>query len=206
MSGLGKIRRALGNTSGMSAVHSPLHLDSVYLYVLQALSPNETLPVEWQIFTCEDCIREVSSLRPAIQSLVCWQTDLLRPASSLWPRLAQKIGEGTGNQPMLAPPDLGITPFWEDVLPGISCKVLATDAGKSRVSMLVRMNPGTGYPPHCHAGLEECYLLHGELMVNEKMIYPGDYHRAEAGSIDHRVWTQTGCSCVLITSTQNIML
>lgn len=204
--GLGKIRRALGNTTGMSAVHSPLHLDSVYLYLLQALSPNETLPVEWQIFTCEDCIREVSSLRPVIQSLVSWQTDLLRPASSLWPRVAQKIGEDTRNQPILAPVDLGITPFWEDVSSGISCKVLATDAGNSRVSMLVRMNPETGYPPHCHADVEECYLLHGELMVNEKMIYPGDYYRAEAGSIDHRVWTQTGCSCVLLTSTRNIML
>ena len=107
---------------------------------------------------------------------------------------------------MLAPPDSGITPFWEDVFPGISCKVLARDAGKSRVSMLMRMNPETGYPPHCHADVEELYLLHGELMVNEKMIYPGDYHRAEAGSIDHRVWTQTGCSCVLIASTQNTML
>ena len=67
--GLGKIRRALGSTTGMGAVHSPLHLDSVYLYLLQALSPNETLPVEWQIFTCEDCIGKCRPFVPRFNPL-----------------------------------------------------------------------------------------------------------------------------------------
>jgi putative transcriptional regulator len=107
---------------------------------------------------------------------------------------------------MLAPPDLGQKPTWQDVAPGISCKLLATDADKSRVSMLVRLAPRTDYPPHRHAGLEELYLLHGELTINEKRIYPGYYYRAMAGTEDHRVWSQTGCCCILLTSTQDIIL
>jgi DNA-directed RNA polymerase specialized sigma24 family protein len=204
--GLRKLRRLLGPPSRPNFVHSPTHLDSVYLYVLQALSPKDMLSVERQISACEDCTREVSSLRPVIQSFVCWQTDLLRPATSLWRRLAQKIGEETGNQPMLAPPDLGQNPLWQDVATGISCKLLATDTDKSRVSMLVRLAPGTDYPPHRHAGLEELYLLHGELIINETKIYPGYYCRAQAGSEDYLVWTQTGCSCLLLTSTQDVIL
>jgi len=69
--------------------------------------------------------------------------------------------------------------------------------------MLVRLEPGTDYPPHCHAGVEELHLLHGELMIDDKKLYPGDYIRADAGSIDHRVWSETGCTCVLLTSTKD---
>ena len=69
--------------------------------------------------------------------------------------------------------------------------------------MLVRLGPGVDYPPHRHAGVEELHLLHGELVVDDKKLYPGDYYRAEAGSADARVWSETGCTCVLITSTRD---
>jgi len=81
--------------------------------------------------------------------------------------------------------------------------VLATDGEKHRVSMLVRLAPGTDYPPHRHAGVEELHLLHGELLIDDKKLRPGDYIRADAGSVDHRVWSETGCTCVLLTSTHD---
>src|SRR5258708_6861274 len=77
---------------------------------------------------------------------------------------------------------------------------------KNCVSMLVRLAPGTDYPPHCHAGVEELHLLHGELMIGDKKLYPGDYNRAEPDSVDHRVRTETGCTCVLVTSTKDVIL
>jgi hypothetical protein len=30
--------------------------------------------------------------------------------------------------------------------------------------------------------------------------------RAEADSSDHRVWTETGCTCVLLTSNKDVIL
>ena len=90
-------------------------------------------------------------------------------------------------------------PAWEEVAPGIFCKLMATDAKEHRVSMLVRLLPGVEYPPHTHAGLEELFLLDGELWIDDRKLYPGDYNRAEAGSGDKRVWSETGCTCVLIT-------
>jgi anti-sigma factor ChrR (cupin superfamily) len=66
--------------------------------------------------------------------------------------------------------------------------------------MLVRLAPNTAYPPHRHAGVEELYLLEGELWIENQKLEPGDYNRAEAGTSDKRVWSETGCMCLLITS------
>ena len=89
--------------------------------------------------------------------------------------------------------------------PGISCKVLATDAVRDRVSMLVRLAPGASYPPHTHAGVEELYLLDGELWIDGRKLVAGDYNRAEPGTRDEVVWSKTGCTCVLITSPSDIL-
>jgi anti-sigma factor ChrR (cupin superfamily) len=72
--------------------------------------------------------------------------------------------------------------------------------------MLVRFAPGTGYPAHRHGDVEECHILHGELCVDDKKFEAGDFIRAEAGSVDLRVWTETGCTCVVMTSLKNTML
>ncbi len=96
-------------------------------------------------------------------------------------------------------------PDWEEVAPGISCKVLATDEEKDVVSMLVRLLPYVPYPSHTHAGVEELHLLDGELWIDRKKLYPGDYNRAEAGTGDQCVWSETGCTCVLITSTRDLL-
>jgi hypothetical protein len=34
---------------------------------------------------------------------------------------------------------------------------------------------------------------------------PGDYNRAEKGTFDRRVWSETGCTCVLITSPGDVL-
>jgi anti-sigma factor ChrR (cupin superfamily) len=120
--------------------------------------------------------------------------------------LAQRIAKETGAEPLLTQPPPVAGPDWDEAAPGISLKLLATNHETNRVSMLVRLAPGTDYPPHCHAGAEELYLLEGELMVDDRTLHPGDYIHATAGTIDHRVWSKTGCTCVLITSTKDAIL
>lgn len=144
-------------------------------------------------------------LRPIIDSFVSWPTDVLRPSASLWGRLARRIAAETGGEPVLPATRPWSEPEWEEAAPGISCKLLATDTEKHRVSMLVRLAPGVAYPPHSHAGVEELHLLHGELWIEDRKLYPGDYNRAEPGTADKRVWSETGCTCVLITSTRDVL-
>ena len=131
--------------------------------------------------------------------------DILDPGPSLRGRVARRIAEETGGDPVMVAQASWSEPEWEEVSPGIFCKLLANDSQAQRVSMLVRLLPNVEYPPHTHAGLEELHLLDGELWIDERKLSPGDYNRAEASTADKRVWSETGCTCVLITSTQDIL-
>jgi len=131
--------------------------------------------------------------------------DILEPAAALEELLARRIAEETGSAYARPPPSQWSEPDWEEVAPGIFCKLLATDNERQRVSMLVRLLPNVEYPPHTHAGIEELHLLDGELWIDERKLVPGDYNRAEAPTGDKRVWSETGCTCVLITSTEDIL-
>lgn len=79
------------------------------------------------------------------------------------------------------------------------------DEQNNRISMLVRLAPGVSYPPHSHAGVEELHLLTGELRIEDRKLFPGDYNRAEPGTADQRVYSETGCTCVLITSSEDVL-
>jgi anti-sigma factor ChrR (cupin superfamily) len=63
----------------------------------------------------------------------------------------------------------------------------------------------TAYPPHIHAGVEELHRLDGELWIDDRKLFPGDYNRGEPGTGDSRVWSETGCTCVLVTSFRDIL-
>jgi anti-sigma factor ChrR (cupin superfamily) len=189
-----------------SGQHDREHLDLLFLYALKTLPASEIPVAETHISSCEDCRQEIETLRPIVDSFVFWPTDVLRPPASLWGRLSRRIAEETGKSPVFPPLELQTKPEWEEVAPGISCQLLATDAENDRVSMLVRLDPETDYPPHRHVGVEELHLLDGELLIDEKKLYPGDYVRAEAGSVDGRIWSETGCTCVLLTSTRDVIL
>ena len=186
--------------------HDQNHTDLVHMYALQALPTSEAAVIEERLAACAECRQEMEKLRPTVASFVAWPTDVLRPSASLWDRLAQRIAAETGRQPVASPPQRQAGPEWEEVAPGISCKLLATDTEKKRVSMLVRLAPGTDYPPHRHAGPEELHLLDGELWIDDRKLYPGDYNFGAPGAVDRRVWSETGCTCVLITSTEDTML
>ncbi len=188
-----------------SGTHDRDDLDLVFLYALRSLPPSEIPVVESHISACAECRQELDTLRPIIGA-ISWPIDVLRPSATLWERLARRIAAETGQEPVVPGPERWAEPAWEEAAPGISCKLLATDAEKDRVSMLVRLAPGTEYPLITMRESKSCTLLHGELMIDDKKLHPGDYNRAEADSADQRVWSETGCTCVLLTSTRDILL
>ena len=179
-------------------------VELVSAYALRALPAEEASLIEAHLSTCAECARELETLRPIVESFSAWPTDVLRPAPTLWDRLARRIADETGG-PVVAVKPQWKEPEWEQVAPGIECKLLATNADKTKVTMFVRLAPGTDYPPHSHAGLEELHLLHGELWINDRKLYPGDFNRAQPGTSDQRVYSETGCTCVLLTSPRDVL-
>jgi hypothetical protein len=43
-------------------------------------------------------------------------------------------------------------------------------------------------------------------MIGDRRLYPGEYNRAEPDTIDHHVFSETGCTCVLVTSFRDAIL
>jgi DNA-directed RNA polymerase specialized sigma24 family protein len=201
-SGLHKLREAMaGNPEANPCAHSEL----TCAYALWALPSSEVPAAEAHIASCALCERELEVLLPIVALFGAWPADVLRPNGSLRTRLAYRIAAETGRQAVASPAPQWIEPAWEDVAPGIACKLLATDAERQMVSMLVRLVPGGRYPAHSHAAVEELHLLNGELWIDGRKLFAGDYNRGESGAGDESVWSETGCACVLVTSTMDVL-
>lgn len=187
--------------SGSSGDPSCPRVEDVHLYLLRALAGDDLDALESHLPHCAECRHELESLAPVADALADWPTDVLRPARPLWDRVAERTFDGAHGD--VEPPSAArwTEPDWKAVAPGILTKLLAADDEHHRVSMLVRLEPGTAYPPHRHAGVEELHLLDGVLIVDDRTLRPGDYIRALPGSADGLVQSETGCTCVLITST-----
>jgi DNA-directed RNA polymerase specialized sigma24 family protein len=187
--------------------------------LIARLTKSREVADELTVDVFHDLWRDAPTYDPALGSVIGWvmnkardraverlkleqglNADVLSPTTFLWGAIAKRIVSESGLLPVFTAPQSWTEPDWKEVAPGIACKLLATDDQRERVSMLVRLAPGVDYPPHTHAGVEELHLLHGELWIDQRKLQPGDYNRAEPGSSDTRVWSETGCTCVLITS------
>lgn len=95
----------------------------------------------------------------------------------------------------------------ESAIAGIRTRRLAVDPERRSVTMLIEMAPGTSYPAHRHGGVEECFVIAGDLRVGDReTLRTGDYQRAEAGS-EHPVQsTEGGCTLLLVSSQDDELL
>jgi anti-sigma factor ChrR (cupin superfamily) len=180
--------------------------DLVAPYALSTLDRGESEVMQAHLPGCADCQREFEAIAPVTDALSAWRTQSFPPPMPLWDRVLERLDKRS--EQIKAPSAASESaraagwrePEWRNVAPGIACKLLSTDSEQDRVTMLVRLAPDASYPPHQHSSVEELYLLEGELWIDDRKLVPGDYSRAERGTSDQRVWSQTGCMCLLITS------
>ena len=143
--------------------------ERVVEYALRALPASDASAFEAHLDECPECRADLVAVRPTIDAFVDWPTDVLRPPTALWGRLVERIAGAPSSLPVAEPEARWVgEPPWKEVAPGISCKLLATDDARDRVSMLVRLAPGVEYPPHTHADVEELHLLDGELWIDDR--------------------------------------
>lgn len=147
----------------------------------------------------------VPAATQGFEVLIDRSTDALPLSASLWGRIIERITRDSDDALSVKATAFEHEDEWEQPAPGIYCRILATETPRGRVSMLVRLGPGIEYPPHMHADVEEVHLLQGELWIDDRKLSAGDYNRAEPGTADKRTWSETGCTCVLITSSWDII-
>ncbi len=80
---------------------------------------------------------------------------------------------------------------WVEPYPGNNIKMLRSDDDTQ--SFLVRLDPGTRFPPHSHPQDEETLVMEGEVMFGELHLRTGDYHLARAGSDHDETYSENGC-------------
>jgi anti-sigma factor ChrR (cupin superfamily) len=182
----------------------------VALYALGGLSPQETGAFEAHLAGgCARCGAEVEALR-AVAAELALAVPSRRPRPQVRARVLARISapegraafEHDGLQFVRSP-----RVDWQPCgLAGVEIKTLAVDAARGYRTLLVRMQPGAALPPHRHAGVEESYVIDGELLVSGVRMGAGDYCRAAANSIHHDVRTETGCVFIAVSCVHDELL
>ena len=89
--------------------------------------------------------------------------------------------------------------MWEATpVPGLTQRLLFVDRPNNRVTCLLRLAPGGRLPAHPHAGVEEVFMLEGELQAAGWVLRPGDYQRSEAGTQHVEQWSDRGCMALMV--------
>jgi hypothetical protein len=87
---------------------------------------------------------------------------------------------------------------WRDVAQGIRMKVLSVDRVRQRQTVLLDVQPGAVLEGHDHGDEEEIFMVSGDLVVGEIVLYAGDYHHSEKGSRHPPTTSRSGCRCLVV--------
>lgn len=80
---------------------------------------------------------------------------------------------------------------------GVSFRPLKMGAEKNAGTYLMKMEAGTGYPPHEHPEGEEVYVVAGSMKVGGDTLAEGDYLYTPPGG-SHAAETATGCVFLVV--------
>ena len=200
-------------------------LELASLHAAGALPPEEARAFEEHALSCASCAAELAALRETAARLaMAAAKDAPEPPGGLKEKVLDRIAAEGAGAPDKSPPSddtqvwkrwsgepgegsegfrilrAGEGPWEPTARPGVHVKPLSVDPARRYVTMLVRMDPGSSYPGHLHAGVEECFVLEGELRVGEEVLRRGDYQRAEEGSEHGVQWTEKGCLLLIVSS------
>ena len=88
---------------------------------------------------------------------------------------------------------------WKQLpIPGASLKLLSLEPSRGYAVLLGKLEAGARYPAHENAGPEDFYILTGDLHVGERVLGPGDFHHADAGSVHTENFSVEGCTLLAV--------
>lgn len=199
-------------------------LELAALYALAALPPAEMDAVERDYRERTSFWREVRSLKDAAGELA-ESGPRARPRRDLWPAIQERVRASTmragssttcaaqvwkswstasASDWLVRAGDGGFEPTGFD---GIDVRRLFVDDEHDRVTMLIKMAPGTSYPSHRHGGPEECFVLEGDLSIGDALeMHAGDFQRMDQDSVHEMQSTRGGCLLLVTSSKRDELL
>ena len=85
---------------------------------------------------------------------------------------------------------------WIEATPGNKMKVIYHDAATGMLTILSRLEPGSGIPAHVHEDLEQTYILEGSLVDDEGECTAGNFVIRPKGS-RHAPTAPKGCTMLV---------
>ncbi|WP_309732617.1 cupin domain-containing protein [Chamaesiphon sp. OTE_75_metabat_556] len=172
------------------------------LYALDLLDLEERLWVETQVLECPDLAEELAGYQDAV-GLLPYAAPPIPMAADLKDRLFDRLGLAAISAEAISSPGISPDPGmfairsgdrqWQPHrMPGVEVVVLFDDAVSRMRSLVVKVAAGVTYPLHQHHGIEEIYMLDGELDLLGEIYLAGDYIRSHPNSC-HAPSTNTGC-------------
>ena len=173
------------------------------LYALGALPPDELRACEARLAN-PVFAAEVHSYAPVLEALSLSLPEVAPPAA-LRDRLLARIAAPASKS--TAPPPVFVNQFvetrlhdidWQELAPGLFAKELFHDASARTVTTLYRMDADTVVGSHTHVGVEQCFVLSGDFVVNGTRFGPGDFHCALPQSTHERITTTLGTTFLVV--------
>ena len=81
---------------------------------------------------------------------------------------------------------------------GVLVKQLFGDPATGLHTFLVRMSPGARIPRHKHTGVEQCFILEGDLRSGGAVNFSGDYLCAQPGTIHEQLTSEQGALLLIV--------
>jgi anti-sigma factor ChrR (cupin superfamily) len=85
---------------------------------------------------------------------------------------------------------------WVETTPGSKMKVIYHDPVTGMLTILAKLEPGAGIPPHVHEDLEQTFVLEGSLVDDEGECTAGNFVIRAKGS-RHAPIAPNGCTMLV---------
>ena len=85
---------------------------------------------------------------------------------------------------------------WVETAPGNKMKVIYHDPATDMLTILAKLEPGAGIPPHVHEDLEQTFVLEGSLVDHEGECTAGNFVIRAKGS-RHAPIAPNGCTMLV---------
>ena len=175
------------------------------LYAMHALPMDEASEFEHHLSGCAACRGEVEELARVTTRMAALGPSAdppvglrarVRDLARGEPR--ESVGVERRSPPVPITVVTGDQAVWlQTPIEGVEMRVLHLDESSGRMTQLMRMAPGASFPRHRHTGLEECYVIQGDMRSGDMILRAGDYQRGERGSI-HGISTLEGCVMLVV--------
>jgi anti-sigma factor ChrR (cupin superfamily) len=192
--------------------------DLAPLYALDLLDLDERLWVEAQVLACPDLAEELASYQAAVGAIP-YSAPAVPIAADLKERLFDRITAHEAHRLDFDAVETNTPARFESLsterseptmvtirsaqlewqpyqTEGVEVAILFLDPLNRMCSAIVTAADGVVYPLHQHHGIEEIYMLEGELEIDGQVYLAGDYIRSYPNSI-HPPATTKGCKFLI---------